>query len=379
MSVKAETTFSLKDSLYKRAKVEKIAHEIKEVHSDFKVNQFVNVVTAEFPKLELMERLDWIRSCLHDFLPADYQTAVNILLDSLPEPLDPDLSDDDFGDFIYGPYGAFVAEYGCDIMDVDFSLCALKEMTKRFSVEFPIRTFLNQYPQETLDALDGWKSDENYHVRRLVSEGTRPFLPWAKKVSIDYRKPLIFLDALHSDQTRYVTRSAANHLNDISKIDPELVIETLTRWLKNKKQSPKELDFIVKHSLRTLEKNGHQGALLMLGYSGDKFEVSDLKLKTKNVKIGSAVEFQFSVTSTAEHEQSLLLDYNLYFKKANGSQTAKTFKIAKTQIGPREVKTFQKKQLLRPMTTRVLYPGEHKIELQINGKKFPQQIFLLDV
>ena len=59
--------------------------------------------------------------------------------------------------------------------------------------------------------------------------------PWAKKLNIDYKIPLSLLDRLYTDNTRYVTRSVANHLNDIAKIDPDLVIEdtqTLARLQK---------------------------------------------------------------------------------------------------------------------------------------------------
>jgi 3-methyladenine DNA glycosylase AlkC len=54
------------------------------------------------------------------------------------------------------------------------------------------------------------------------------------------------------DESRYVTRSVANHLNDISKIDPELVIKTLALWQNNNKS--KDINYIISHSTRTLVK-----------------------------------------------------------------------------------------------------------------------------
>jgi hypothetical protein len=41
---------------------------------------------------------------------------------------------------------------------------------------------------------------------------------------------LPLLDALHADPTRFVTRSVANHLNDIAKIAPERVLAPLADW-----------------------------------------------------------------------------------------------------------------------------------------------------
>ena len=261
MPIKAEPTFSLKDRLFNEKKIKIIAGEIAAVHPAFEADRFTAKVAGKLPELELMDRLHWIRECLHDFLPSDYRVAAKILKESLPAPCDPKLTDKDFGDFIYGPYGAFVAEYGCTQKDVKFSLKILKEMTKRFSVEFPIRSFINTFPEETMAELLTWTKDKHYHVRRLASEGTRPSLPWAKNITIDYKAPLPILDILHADKTRFVTRSVANHLNDISKVDPDLVVRTLKGWKKAKKQTKSELDYLIRHSLRTLEKQGHTAAL----------------------------------------------------------------------------------------------------------------------
>jgi len=377
MAIKAAPTFSLKDQLFNKDKVTGIAGEIQAVYPEFEKTRFVNKVTKKFPELELMDRLLWIRDCLREFLPDDYRQSTAVLLKSLPSPCDPTVSDDDFGDYIYGPYGAFLAEYGCTEKDAAFSLSAIKEMTTRFSCEFPIRSFLNVFPKKTLQEMQKWVKDDHYHVRRLVSEGTRPTLPWAKKITIDYKDPLPLLDMLHADSTRFVTRSVANHMNDISKIDPGLVVTTLKRWQKEKRQSDKEMAFITKHSLRTLEKSGHAGALKLLGYKGGEVHVAKLQISTPKVRIGDALEFSFSVTSTAKETQNLLVDYHLYFQKSNGELAPKTFKITKTTIEPGETLTFTKRQPLRPMTTRVLYVGEHQIEIQLNGETFPRQSFTL--
>ena len=377
MAIKAEPTFSLKDHLFNKQKVELIAGQIKSVHPDFECKKFTAKVVRKFSELELLERLYWIRDCLREHLPKDYRQAVTIILKSLPPELDQKNTDDDYGDFIYGPHGAFVAEYGCSKKDLQFSLKALREMTKRFSVEFPIRSFINAFPEETMAFLGQCAKDKNYHVRRLASEGTRAKLPWAKNVVIDHKEPLPILGILFDDTTRYVTRSVANHMNDISKVDPGLVIDTLKLWKKSGKQNAAEMNFIIKHSLRTLEKQGHSGALKLLGYTAAKIEVNKLKLATLEVTIGSALEFSFSITSTANKPQSLLIDYHLFFRKANGELAPKTFKITKTTINPGETLKFNKRQLLRPMTTRALHTGNHEIELQINGTTYPRKKFNL--
>ena len=86
----------------------------------------------------------------------------------------------------------------------------------RFSVEDAIRYFINAFPEQTLAALLKWSKDFHYHVRRLCSEGARPKLPWSQKITIPVTDPIPILDNLFHDNTRFVIRSAANHINDIS-------------------------------------------------------------------------------------------------------------------------------------------------------------------
>lgn len=220
----------LKDQLFTREKVELIAGEIKHVDSAFQADEFVTMVVAQFPELELKARIAWIATCLERHLPRDFREAASALVRSLPAPAHPALSDGDFGDFIYAPYVEFVAQHGCTAEDLEFSLAMLREVTTRFSAEFAIRPFLDAFPDQVLTTLLAWTNDQHYHVRRLCSEGTRPRLPWARNLTLPYDVGIPILDRLFADTTRYVTRSVANHLNDVSKKNPELALDTLERW-----------------------------------------------------------------------------------------------------------------------------------------------------
>ena len=369
--------FSLKDELFNRENVTELAQRIHEVYPDFKARAFVRRVVGKFPELELKERIDWIAHNFEHYIEKDYQGTVAVLLASLPAELDPKLSDDDFGEFINSPYAHFVATRGCTAEHLDYSLAALLEMTKRFSVEGPIRAFINEFPDETFSFLDKCSKDKNYHVRRLASEGTRTSLPWCHKIVTPYTKPMDILDRLHADKTRYVTRSVANHMNDISKVDPSLVIKTLKKWKKEKKQNPKEMDFIIRRSLRTLVNNGNKDALVLVGYTKPKIVVSRIKTTTKKVVIGDNFEFSFHITSTAKKPQDLLIDYIMYFQKKNGELGPKTFKIKKITIDGGESILVNKKHGMKSMSTKTLYPGTHKAELQINGERFDSVSFEL--
>jgi 3-methyladenine DNA glycosylase AlkC len=147
-----------------------------------------------------------------------------------------------------------VAKNGCNEKYLQYSLETLAYFTQFFSSEWPVRKFFNTFPEETFEFFRKQAKSKNYHIRRWVSEGSRPSLPWGEKIAFDYKKAANLLDELFFDETRYVTRSVANHLNDISKKDADFVYTTLKKWEKSGKQNNKEMDFIIKHSLRTLVK-----------------------------------------------------------------------------------------------------------------------------
>ena len=374
---KTEKLFLLKDMLFNKEKVTRLALEIKTVYPRFDTAGFTKKVVTAFPEQELMERLGGIREGLEIFLPSNYKEALAIILAALPPELDTKNTDNDFGEFIYAPYSYFVARNGCTKKHLSVSLKALEEITKRFSAEVSLRDFLNMFSDETLKAAEKWTKHKNYHVRRLASEGTRPNLPWAKKVSIEAKKTVPILDTLYADKTRYVTRSVANHLNDLSKKDTALVVATLKRWKKENKQIESELLYITKHALRTAIKRGDSDALQLLGFSIPQVTVSAVALEKTKVQVGGALGFSFSITAAATKSQTLLIDYLIYFRKANGTLSPKIFKLTSKNLAPGEILTLSKVHALKPMTTRTLYSGEHILEIQINGQSFAKTPFEL--
>lgn len=371
--------FSLKDELFNQKKVEYIARLILEVYPKFEHQKFTKQVLEKFPILELKQRIFWIRENLKFFLPNQYTKAVAILLASLPSACDSSKTDNDFGDFIFAPFGDFVATYGYEEKYLELSLGALKEITMRFSMEDSIRFFLKKFQKKTLIFMEQCAQDNNYHVRRLASEGTRPSLPWSQKLELDNQQIIeTILDRLYTDNTRYVVRSVANHINDISKQEPELVIQTLNRWKQSGKQIPKEIEYLVSHSLRTLVKKGNPQALEMLGYSSNpNISVKNFSVHTQNISLGESITFCAKIFS--EQENNLMIDYIVEFPGKNGVLRPKVFKVKKITIPKGESIQIQKSHGFKPMTTRKLYAGMHTIALQINGKIFEKKNFFLEV
>lgn len=365
--MKAQTSFSLKDQLFNPEKVDYLASLLKQAHPDFQASEFRRVVLDKFPELELKQRIEWISCCLGNHLPGDYSEALRTILKALPPELSPDAGDDDYGDFIFAPLSHFVAANGCTEQHLEESLAGLKAITKRFTVEDAIRYFLNAFPDRTFQFLRECALDSHYHVRRLASEGSRPSLPWSQKLSTEPSRALPLLDLLYSDKTRYVTRSVANHLNDISKINPELVLETLQRWQEREDQSAQEMEFITRHGLRTLVKQPHPQALALLGFHrAPKVKLIALSSSTPTVKLGTAFEFHLVLQS--EQDQKLLLDYVMEFPSAAGkSPRRKVFKLRNSQLKAGERLELHKKHPMKLMTTRALYEGVHRVELRLNG------------
>ena len=267
MAIKAATKFSLNDQLFNKDSLGKLTKALGEADSQFNCLEFSRDVLARFPELGLKQRIAWIVSVLDRYLPDEFPAARDILLRALPEPLDPEKSDDDFGEFIWVVPGEYVAKHGRSAVHLDSSLDFLGQATKRFSSEAAIRPFLCDFPDQTMAFVRQWSTDSNYHVRRLACEGIRPFLPWAQRVLLPNPTILGVLDTLHADPTRYVTRSVANTLNDLSKIDPDVVIDALRRWQNLDLQDAAELGWITRHALRTLSKTDHKASLELLGYA----------------------------------------------------------------------------------------------------------------
>ncbi|MEO1614741.1 MAG: hypothetical protein AAFV88_02765 [Planctomycetota bacterium] len=369
------TGFSLKDKLFNRERVGYLAGLLVSGIDGFEKKRFEQQAIRGLKKLELKERIRHLAAVVEQHLDSDFTKACDQIVNSLPPPLDPSKTDDDFGDFIFAPFGTFVANQGLTRKHRRTAMRTLRELTMRFSMEDSIRAFINAFPDETFKDLTRWAEHSNYHVRRLVSEGTRPTLPWSCRLKTDPVRALPLLDHLHGDPTRYVTRSVANHLNDIAKIDPAAVLQRLDHWKSAKRQTPDELHWLTKHALRTLIKDGHPTALRRIGFQKrPKIELSSVSLLPPAVRPGEAVHLEFTIT--AKKASSLLIDYVIDFVKANEKRSSKVFKITEVHLEAGEQRVIKKRHPFRAgATTFTLYPGTHYLTLQINGEHYDRLPF----
>ena len=357
--------FSLKDELFNATSVGQLGGWFGRTGA-VDAARFEQAVMSRLGELELKARIAWIAECLLAELPDSLPEAAPILRAALPPPLDPTLTDDDFGSFILAPFGEVVVALGLEDHP-DLSLNLLEEITQRFSMEFSIRPYLIRWPDLVLDRMQHWAGHDNYHVRRLVSEGTRPKLPWAQAVRLDPARTLALLDRLHDDPTRYVTRSVSNHLNDITKQTPELVLDRLTAWRGLDRQRKSELDWMTNHALRGLIKQGDGRALAMVGYDPDApVAVQSFDVPAR-AAIGDAVEI--SATLTSEAETGVLVDYIFWRRRANGALAPKVHKLKTGRLKPGKPLVLAKRHVFKgDATTYRLYPGLQRMSLQVNGR-----------
>ena len=352
-----------------------IAAMVAAVFPAFPSKVFLHDVQAGYDALELMPRGRHIARALRRHLPADYPQAVEILVASASQPSGRDPATG-LASFLFMPHCFFVAEYGLEHFEP--SMQAQYQLTQRFTAEFSIRPFLMHHTQATLDRLRLWASDPNEHVRRLVSEGSRPRLPWAPRLpafQADPRPVLELLELLKDDPALYVRRSVANNLNDIGKDNPKLLMETAQRWLKD---ATPEREWVVCHALRWAVKQGDPAALKVLGYGKTaRVEIRNAGISPQRAAMGGSVTISFKVHNPKPRAQDVLVDFQVHYIKSNGGTNAKVFKMKSLQLAAGETVLLRKKLSLVEMTTRKHYAGMHVVEALVNGKLIPLGSFEL--
>lgn len=244
-----------------------IAQSFAEVLPGFDQRSFEQTAMDGLEALELSQRARQIGLALAEQLPQSFSDAGPLLLASFG----PELTRTEgngLAPFFYLPHSHVIMERG--LADFENGMRANYELTKRFSAEFSVRPFLTKYPDQSLKLLKVWTNDSNAHVRRLVSEGTRPRLPWAGRLREFQQTPqrmLPLLELLKDDPELYVRRSVANHLADMLKDHPDVVFETFKRWLKEisrkttSAEKAKSRKWMIRHAVRLPAKKGDARAL----------------------------------------------------------------------------------------------------------------------
>jgi 3-methyladenine DNA glycosylase AlkC len=363
--------------------VARMAAHLKRADPGFDHRQFAARAGAGLDALEMKARALHIADALEATLPADFHRLCDVIEAALAPPWPGDRlgSADPCRDGLEGwalwPVGEVIARHG--LAYTPRALQALQALTQRFSAEFAIRPFIVHDPDTVFATLQRWTADPSAHVRRLVSEGSRPRLPWGIRLQALVADPaptLPLLAALQDDPSDYVRRSVANHLNDITKDHPAVVVDWVRRHRPD--ASPERLA-LLRHASRTLVKAGHPGMLAAWGLGQPFAGRATLHAAARRVVLGGALPFELTLRSTSPAPQRLVVDYAVHHVKADGSRRPKVFKGWTLELGPRETRTLQRRHPLKPITTRRYHAGAHQLDLRINGAVLATFDFELEI
>jgi 3-methyladenine DNA glycosylase AlkC len=244
-----------------REAIKWIAESIASNSDSFEKHRFFSMISRMSFSDRLFERADQIADLLHNSLGVDFDEACETIVRCLPAPRE----NHGYGpmeNFRLLPFTRFVSKYG--LAHFERSMCALYELTRRFTSEFDVRPFLVRHEDLTLDRFLQWREDKDPHVRRLVSEGTRTRLPWCSHLRNFQKDPsrvVSLIAPMREDASRYVRLSVANNLADLLKDDFDRGLRVAAAWAADSEHYGK---WVVKHAIRYFAKDSNPHALALM-------------------------------------------------------------------------------------------------------------------
>lgn len=338
--------------------------------ADFSAKKFTRLACHNLEALELKQRSSQIFQALDECLPPCFKKAAALIIESLHPSRDANscgegVTEEGIQGWLIMPLAEYTGQRGQGHFPLAMDL--FQQLTMRFTAEFAIRHMILAHPEKTLVTLMDWTSHDNHHVRRLVSEGSRPRLPWAMQlpqVIADPQLTLPLLEILRDDPSEYVRRSVANHLNDIAKDHPQMILDLATVWHKN---APPERVRLLRHAMRNLLKQGHEKALKLHGMSAPKLADVSLEILSSQVPFHGDLRFSLQMRSIAKRDQKIRIDLIVHYQKENGKLAPKTYLWKEFILPAAAVHRAERTQSFRAITTRVYHRGLHRLEVRANG------------
>lgn len=344
-------------NLYNEAFFDGLIEDFQKHKADFNATDFKKLVfDDEWETRELKDRMRHISLCLHQYLNLSFADTIALFKPVIAERPGESLEKMFFPDY--------VELFGLDELQV--SLDALAYFTPYASSEFAIRPFIKQYEAEVMQQMMNWAVHDNFHLRRLASEGCRPRLPWAMALPAFKKDPTLvlpILEQLKDDPEDYVRRSVANNLNDIAKDNPDITLQLAEAWYGKAPTT----DWVVKHACRSLLKQANTRALVLFGFAEPSaILINELAVDKTVLRIGEAFTFSFRLINNDHKSNKLRVEYIIDFMKKNGKTSPKVFQITEKIVAPGE-HVFQKAQSFKDLSTRRHHPGSHQLRIIVNG------------
>ena len=353
--------------------VKALARHLAKDDPSFPTRAFVRRATRGLDALELKARITHVADALAASLDEPFvESAARIraACDVDDEPA--------WSVFLFWPLCTFIERHGLEHFDVAFE--TMHGLTRLASCEFAVRPFIEREPERAFERLAVWVTDDDLHVRRLVSEGTRPRLPWGgrlRALQADPTPSLALLDRLHDDSELFVRRSVANHLNDIAKDHPDLAVEVAGGW-QEQRPGVADTEWVVRHAMRSLVKRGHAGALALQGFGSPAVSLESFAVSPRRLRFGSSLKLHLELR--AEADGAWMVDYAVHHVKANGRLTPKVFKWTRRAVKKGDLLVLDKTHSIRAISTRRYHAGVHRCEVLVNGQSLATDDFeLVDV
>lgn len=351
---------------------EHLTTAIKSRLPDFNDQHFINrIFDIAWEKKELKQRVRHISTTLKNYLPGAYPDQVKIIVGIIE-----DLKKEGRkGGFEYIFFPDFIEQFGLE--DLNISLESIESITEFISCEFAIRPFLLKYPDKVMSQMVQWSKHPHPNVRRLSSEGCRPRLPWAMAIPQLKKDPspvFPILNNLKNDPSLFVRKSVANHLNDIAKDHPSIVIGIANKW----KGTSKETDWIIRHGCRTLLKKADKNIYSLYDLNPQaNCRIMNFKLSKNRISQDERLQFSFKLEPVKKQVSKLRIEYAIYYMKSNGKQNKKIFQLTENNFNKDQYYSFTRNQSFHDLTTRKHYPGKHKIAIVVNGREMVTKDFWL--
>ncbi len=320
----------------------------------------------QLSSLSLKERMLLVSENLPTSLSKDDLLKIMVPLAHLQETKDLfSLNEKGLQGFLLWPLGLYVEKNFKTKEKLRDAFFLLEEITKRFTSEFFIRSFMDDFPLETKKRLFMWATSNNHHLRRLASEGSRPFLPWGKKLKEDtfsFQESIHLLKILSQDSSLYVQKSVCNHLNDLSRLSPQNLMKAIPSLNLSEIQKRK--------ALRSLIKKGDSSALQLVGIKKDKScSLESWSFTPRHLQLNETLFFHASLKNKQHKEQKIIIHLVFSFLQQNNQWGKnKIFKVRELILAPLEERPLTFSWTMKEVTTRKYYPGKQKIALQFNGE-----------
>lgn len=339
-----------------RASIERWGRAVLDVWEAFPLASFVDTATEGLDALELKARVAHVAGAFAATAPRPFSRAAGVVRRAAERGAPWD-------GFDLWPVQEWVQLAGLD--HPERSLTLIASLTRHASGEFAVRSFIDLHPELAKERLLAWAVDDDEHVRRLASEGSRPLLPWGRRLAVPADWAVDVLDLLHHDPSEYVRRSVANHLNDLNKVAPGVALELARRWLA---EANADTERLVRHGLRTLVKQGDPRALALIGSDhAAAIDVDVFEVSPDVLDIGSVATLRLSLTSREPAPARVVVDYVVHFVGAGGRTNRRTFRWRTVDLQPGASLKLEKRHPFRDVSIRTHRPGPHHLSVQVNG------------